>query len=94
MPSYDYRCGDCGTFTATLSMAAAKAAHACPDCGTQARRVWGAPALHAGNQKLRALQERAEGSADAPQLVHREPARPLDLSSRRFGRSRQSLPRP
>ncbi|NMI00133.1 zinc ribbon domain-containing protein [Pseudonocardia sp. K10HN5] len=84
MPTYTYRCPNCGSFDLVRPMAQADAQARCPDCGSEGRRVYGAPALRAMEAKLRRALDAGERSADAPEVVTSVPSRAAD---RRRGRA-------
>jgi putative FmdB family regulatory protein len=49
MPTYEYRCPDCGEFALKRPLAEYQQAQACPSCGTASPRILGsAPAVSAG----------------------------------------------
>ncbi len=72
MPSYDYLCATCGSFTALRPMADYAAPQDCPGCGRSAGRamlsVPNIAAMPAGKRHAHATNER---SANAPRLSHR-----------------------
>ncbi len=78
MPTYDYRCGDCGGFDALRSVAQRDLPLACPDCGAAAERVLSsAPRLALmadGTRRAIATNERAahepKRSGDYQRLKH------------------------
>ena len=73
MPTYGFDCARCGAFDLVRPMAEASAPAACPGCGAPGRRVWGAPALRAGDPRARRALDASEASADAPPVVDRIP---------------------
>ena len=78
MPTYDYRCDDCGGFDARRSVSDRDAPIACPDCGCISVRVLSAAprlALMAdGTRRAIAVNERAahepKRSGDYARLKH------------------------
>ena len=78
MPTYDYRCDDCGGFDARRSVGERDAPIACPDCGCVSARVLSAAprlALMAdGTRRAIAVNERAahepKRSGDYARLKH------------------------
>jgi putative FmdB family regulatory protein len=64
VPTYAYRCPQCGPFELVRPMTASDAAAECPRCRATSTRVFGAPALRA----FSAL-ERDKHSADGPDVV-------------------------
>jgi putative FmdB family regulatory protein len=64
MPIYDYRCAECGPFTAMRPMARYREPCDCPVCDAPAARtLLGAPALASGDTGRRTSIER-EGRGD------------------------------
>ncbi|MCM3606378.1 FmdB family zinc ribbon protein [Cupriavidus pauculus] len=67
MPTYDYRCHDCGTFTVMRAMAQRDDPALCPDCGMAAcRALVAAPALGRLSAAAHAAHATNERSAAAP----------------------------
>ncbi|TXI84838.1 MULTISPECIES: zinc ribbon domain-containing protein [unclassified Cupriavidus] len=67
MPTYDFRCHDCGTFTVMRPMARRDEPAACPACGVAAARALvAAPALGRLSTAARAAHATNERSASAP----------------------------
>jgi len=67
MPTYDYRCHDCGTFTVIRPMMRRDDPAACPGCGTAASRALvAAPALGSLSAGARAAHATNERSTAAP----------------------------
>jgi len=67
MPTYDYECADCGSFSAFRRMSEYRDPQPCPACGTASPRVLGAAPMVSGMPEARrsamAVNER---SAHAP----------------------------
>ncbi|MCX4472570.1 Zinc ribbon domain protein [Micromonospora sp. MW-13] len=76
MATYEYRCQQDGSFDTTLPIGAAGPAARCPRCGGRAARVFSAPRLSRTPAPLRQAIDRAERSAEAPDVVTRVPGRP------------------
>ena len=74
MALYEFVCGDCGAFEVRRPPAVSDDP-ACPDCGRQARRVFGSPLLRSLAAPLRAAREREARSAHQPEVVRRPAAR-------------------
>jgi len=74
VPTYGYDCPRCGAFDLVRPMVEASAPAACPECGDPARRVWGAPALRAGDPAARRALDASARSADSPPVVSSLPA--------------------
>lgn len=78
MPTYDYRCSDCGGFDALRSVSQRDLPADCPDCGCASPRVMSsAPRLSlmaAGTRRAIAVNERAAHepmrSGDYARLKH------------------------
>lgn len=68
MPLYDYRCEQCGTFSAIRKMSEAGEAIAC-DCGEMAERVITAPYLALMDRSTRVAHQRNEKSAHEPRTT-------------------------
>ncbi|CAG2131237.1 Zinc ribbon domain protein [compost metagenome] len=67
MPTYDYRCKDCGEFALIRPMARRDAPAMCPGCGMGAERALvAAPALASMAASARAAHAVNERSAAAP----------------------------
>jgi putative FmdB family regulatory protein len=92
VPTYVYRCPDCGQFEARSPMAAAASAAVCPDCGGPAPRRFTPPLLSRTAAPVAAARSREEASRDAPAVTTSVPAAPRRPAPRdpRW----QSLPRP
>ena len=73
MPTYDYECGDCGSFRAKRSLAEFDHDVECPACGGIGRRALAAPTLMAMPANTRIAHARNEKSAWSPDVVRREP---------------------
>jgi putative FmdB family regulatory protein len=74
VPTYAYRCPQCGPFELVRPMAASDAAADCPRCSATSTRVFAAPALRALHPGVRAALERDERSADGPDVVSALPS--------------------
>jgi putative FmdB family regulatory protein len=66
MPTYDFRCGTCGVFSAVRRIADRDADCACPDCGTPAARTLSMPSLSLMAGSTRAGHRINEQAAHAP----------------------------
>lgn len=75
MATYEYRCARHREFTVSVPIGEAARTVACPVCGADAPRVWSAPALTRTPRRLAAAIERAERSAEAPEVVSAVPER-------------------
>jgi putative FmdB family regulatory protein len=93
MPTYRYRCAECGTFDLLRRMSERAEHEPCPGCGSPAVRVFTAPALHSVDAALGAALTASERSADSPAVVTAVPASrrrtPVTTDPRHL-----SLPRP
>lgn len=72
MPSYEYRCPRCGIVEKYHAMGSAPHTDACPGCGRDAKRIFSPPLLNQTPRPLVTARERADKSADTPDVVHRE----------------------
>ncbi|MFN0317567.1 MAG: FmdB family zinc ribbon protein [Burkholderiales bacterium] len=72
MPTYDYRCEQCGDFEMRRPMSESSAPTKCPSCQADARRLILAPFLAMMNPHSRIAHARNEKSADAPLVMSRE----------------------
>ncbi len=79
MPTYDYRCEQCGDFTLRRPMSECGAPAQCPQCQAGARRLIVAPFLAMMNPHTRIAHSRNEKSADAPVVMTREQLHQTDL---------------
>jgi putative FmdB family regulatory protein len=75
MPSYEYRCGDCGSFTVHRSMQDVTPTVACPTCGCPARRMYTAPHTRRTAPALRRALDAQEASRHEPPVVGAIPPR-------------------
>ena len=75
MPTYGFRCASCGEFDLVRPMSAAADPAGCPDCGADAARVYGAPALRAQDPALRRALDASARSTDRPDVVTSVPGR-------------------
>ena len=69
MPTYSFRCPDCGPFDLTRAITDDIAVPPCPTCAVPARRVFGSPRLTSfstGQHRLAAL---AAASAEVPTVT-------------------------
>lgn len=71
MPIYDYRCEQCGEFSALRKMSEAGDSVACVECGEMAVRIISAPYLALMDRNSRVANERNEKSAHEPKQVRR-----------------------
>jgi putative FmdB family regulatory protein len=71
MPIYDYRCSECGEFSALRKMSEASESVSCPECGEMASRIISAPYLALMDRNTRVANERNEKSAHEPRKVRR-----------------------
>jgi putative FmdB family regulatory protein len=93
LPTYAFRCAQCGGFDLVRPMAEAGATAVCPSCGEAARRVFVAPALRALDTGLRQALAAGEQSADSPQVVTSVPGRSRP-TARTTDPRHHRLPRP
>lgn len=71
MPLYDYRCEECGTFSAIRKMSESIAPASCESCGELSPRIITAPNLALVDKATRVAHERNEKSAHEPKQTRR-----------------------
>lgn len=71
MPTYEYRCPECGILERLHSMGTAPAVESCAGCGTDASRVFSAPMLNETPKSKGAVMARAEKSRHEPEVARR-----------------------
>ncbi|SCF17034.1 putative regulatory protein, FmdB family [Micromonospora viridifaciens] len=82
MATYEYRCRQDGSFDVTLPIGTAGPSTRCPRCGVPAGRVFAAPRLGRMPAALHAAIDRAERTAEQPDVVRHVPGdRPARRSS-------------
>ena len=94
LPTYAFRCAQCGGFDSVRPMAEAGATAVCPSCGETARRVFVAPALRALDTGVRQALAAGEQSADSPQVVTSVPGRSRRTARITTDPRHHRLPRP
>jgi putative FmdB family regulatory protein len=77
MPIYAFRCPGCGPFDVMRTMAEAGAPARCPECGSEARRVFSPPGLALLATPVRQALDIEEKSAHEPEVVSEKRGRPL-----------------
>lgn len=75
MARYEYRCPRDGVFEVRARIGEAAASARCGICGAEAGRVFSAPLLSATPRPLARAIDRAERSAEVPEVVSRIPDR-------------------
>lgn len=93
MPTYSYRCPDCGPFDLTCAIADIAPAPPCPMCAAPARRVFGSPPLATFSRGQHALMSLAQASAEHPVVTSTNPAPPGRAQSPRRDPRLPALPR-
>ncbi|WP_453984993.1 FmdB family zinc ribbon protein [Brevibacterium casei] len=73
MPTYLFRCDDCGDTERAFTMAAKPDSIHCPDCQGAARSVVASPHLGVGGSPAARLIDTTERSAETPVVVSRVP---------------------
>ncbi|MEU8264242.1 zinc ribbon domain-containing protein [Micromonospora sp. NPDC048999] len=73
MATYEYRCRQDGSFDVALPIGTAGPSTRCPRCGTLAGRMFTPPRLTRTPVGLRAAMDRAERTAETPEVVGRPP---------------------
>jgi putative FmdB family regulatory protein len=81
MPTYAFRCQDCGPYDERYPIGTAPDRSSCPGCGGPSVRLITAPGLTGGRNPYRGAVERTVASAETPQVVSALP-----------GRGRRSIP--
>ncbi|MFJ5445517.1 FmdB family zinc ribbon protein [Methylobacillus methanolivorans] len=71
MPMYEYRCDECGVFSALGKMSTSSEPTICPDCGELSERIVSAPRLAIMGKAQRSAHERNEKSAHEPRSTRR-----------------------
>lgn len=74
MPTYSFRCSDCGPFELTSGIADIVANPPCPTCTTPARRVFNPPGLATISKERHRLSSLAAASAEQPTVTTTIPA--------------------
>lgn len=77
MPIYAYTCAGCGPFDVMRTMAEVGAPARCPECGSEARRVFSPPGLALLATPVRRALDMEEKSAHEPEVVSEKRGRPL-----------------
>jgi putative FmdB family regulatory protein len=67
--TYEFRCDRHGRFDVSRPLGTAPASVPCAACGSEAKRVYSAPALFRGPRPVFAAMDRAEKSRDEPEVV-------------------------
>ena len=71
MPLYEYRCNDCGPFSAIRKMSESSLPAFCENCGGASKRLISAPHFALLGQAQRIAHERNEKSAHEPRSMRR-----------------------
>ncbi len=69
MTMYVFRCTECGLFDAAFPIGTAPTDIACPECSSRSMRLITAPRINHGASGYGRAIERAQASADRPQVV-------------------------
>ncbi|WP_193517323.1 FmdB family zinc ribbon protein [Nocardiopsis kunsanensis] len=95
MAIYQFMCEEHGGLELEAAMGTAPPTLSCPDCGRQARRVFSAPTLGRTPRAVATAFERAERSADEPNVVTSLPPRSGRARPQRYTHepTHQRLPR-
>ncbi|MFC7656756.1 zinc ribbon domain-containing protein [Pseudonocardia benzenivorans] len=75
LPTYTFRCADCGEYDLSRPMAEAGDPAPCPTCAGDSRRVFGSPGLRKLDPTLRRALDASGRSSDAPAVVNSVPGR-------------------
>lgn len=73
MPTYVYRCTDCGESQQSFPMSEKPSSIPCPQCHEPARSVFTAPHLGAGSTTAHRLIDATKRTAEAPAVVSQLP---------------------
>ncbi|RCW43226.1 putative FmdB family regulatory protein [Halopolyspora algeriensis] len=73
MPTYLYRCRECGPFDTSRPLGTAAATEPCPVCAVPAPRLFTAPRLNRAAGPLTRAHEQSLRSADEPDVVTTPP---------------------
>ncbi|MBU8812566.1 FmdB family zinc ribbon protein [Mycolicibacterium goodii] len=93
MPTYTFRCSNCGPFDLTRAIAEHSSTPACPECQTPARRVFGSVPLTTFTAGHHRAFDAAAASAESPTVVKSIPAGADRPRAPRRNPGLQSLPR-
>lgn len=74
MPTYSFRCSDCGPFDLARAITDDIAAQQCPTCAAPARRVFRSPPLTSFSTDQHRLASLAAASAEEPMVTNAIPA--------------------
>ena len=77
MAIYEYRCERDGTFDVMLPIGTAPASIACPECASEAGRVFSSPMLSLAPRALVSALEHEEKTRYEPDVVTSLPRRPV-----------------
>ncbi|MGK2881425.1 MAG: FmdB family zinc ribbon protein [Mycobacterium sp.] len=75
MPTYSYRCEECGGFPVRVPMAEVSSTAMCPTCGAAARREYAGPGVRVLDAGLRRAFDTADRSAGEPTVTSSVPGR-------------------
>jgi putative FmdB family regulatory protein len=74
MPTYSFRCSDCGPFDLARAITDVVVTPPCPSCSAPARRVFGSPSLATFSTGQHRLASLAAASAEQPAVTTSIPA--------------------
>jgi len=94
MPTYRYRCVDCGGFDLLRPMSEATEPTLCPGCREPARRLFGIRTAGSVEPGVRAAMDASARSADSPQVVNSVPGRSRRATRITTDPRHARLPRP
>jgi putative FmdB family regulatory protein len=77
MPVYAFTCAACGGFDVVRPMAESDEPARCPDCGSDAQRVFSPPGLARLARPVRLGLDMEEKSAHEPEVVTQKRGRPM-----------------
>ncbi|MGE2733944.1 FmdB family zinc ribbon protein [Mycolicibacterium vaccae] len=93
MPTYSFRCSQCGPFDLTCAITEAVTEPPCPTCAGAARRVFASPSLRTFSAGQHRLSDMAAASAERPTVTRSIPAAAERPGSPRRDLRRPALPR-
>ena len=91
MPTYEYKCPDCGIVEKLHAIGEAPFNEICPHCDSCVSRVFSAPLVSRSSDQLRAAFDRAEKSRGEPTVIQREHEAPRRSKSDQTNPALQKL---
>lgn len=94
MPTYTYSCETCGNFSVIRAVDTREEPVYCPGCAEPGRRVFETPYLTKGSAAVDRIVQRADTSAETPEVTSQIPPALRRSRSQERGRHYPPLPRP